>query len=168
MSDRIKNQSGLTLLEIMVTVVIVGIISAMAVPKFDKAIDQLNYTTAVRSVKSTIKVARSLSISDKTPYGVHFDRDGMTVSIFKEMGDMTDHSFTNADSVIRVDTLPRQFSSLSSTLQNDVILFRPNGSAEYGGSPQIVTIGSTHDMVGISVISVLGATGRLSDYTYVY
>ncbi len=168
MKNRHNNQNGITLLELMVTVVIVGIVSAMAVPMFDVAIDKLNFSTAMRSVKSTIKMARSLAITDKTDYGVHFDSDDLTIAIFKDMDNLGSYSFDPGDSVIRIDTLPRQFTSLSTDMDNNVLIFRPNGSASFGGAANIAATGATDVMVANSTMSVLAATGKVDDHIYWY
>lgn len=168
MKTRFKNQNGITLLELMVTVVIIGIVAAMAIPQFNVAIDRLNFSTAMRGVKSTIKMARSLAVTDKAEYGVHFDPTTKVVAIFKDVANMGSFSFDPGDSVIRVDTLPRQFTLLSTDMDNDVLMFRPNGSAAFGGAANISATGSTDVMVANSTMTILASTGRIDDHIYWY
>jgi len=70
-----KSQHGITLIELLSTVVIISIVSAMAVPRFQVAIERVKFRSANRDIVSTMRLARSLAVSDKHQYGVYFDGD---------------------------------------------------------------------------------------------
>ena len=45
---KLYNQKGFTLIELMTTIVIIGIVSAMAVPRFAKAYERMEFRSANR------------------------------------------------------------------------------------------------------------------------
>ena len=163
------NQKGFTLIELMTTVVIIGIVAAMAVPRFQKAYERMEFTSANKGLVSTLKVARSMSISNKDVFGVNFDPNTKIVSLFKK--DPTSallNTFEAADSLIKADTLINSFSTISTDLTNNTISFRPNGSAIYGGGGNIVCLTYTEDLIGINQINVLASTGRVQSVGHYY
>ncbi len=54
-----KNNSGFTLIELMVTVAIVGIFASIALPSFAKLLENNRYTTITNNLVSTLHLARS-------------------------------------------------------------------------------------------------------------
>ncbi len=161
-------QSGFTLIELMVTTVIIGIISSMAVPHFQVAYERLKLRSAMRDMSSTLRLARSTAISTKEQYGVYFNSADRTVTLFKDKADLTSYIYTTADSVLRVDTLPRQMVWLDTDCDNDVITFRPNGSAGFTGNGNIWSLGYTPKVIGTSTTSVLASTGRVAMQVWMY
>ena len=169
MKTRLKSNRGVTLLELLITGVIVGIISAMAVPRFQIAFDRLSFRSAHQDITNTLKLARSLAISDKDQYGVHFDRNNFTVTLFRDLVNTGSYDFVSGDSIVRVDTLPEsQFGLLSTDCAGDVVLFRPNGSCRYSGGGYILAVGSTSNVVAIQETWILSSTGRVRTESHYY
>ena len=163
------NQHGFTFIELMTTVVIIGIVAAMAVPRFQKAYERMKFSSINKDVVSTLKVARSMSISNKDIFGVNFDANAKTVSLFKkDPASILYNTFEATDSVIRIDTLSSILSTLTTDLTNSTIAFRPNGSAIFGGGGNIVSMAITGDLVGINQINVLASTGRVQSTGHYY
>jgi len=163
------NQRGVTLIELMTSVVIIGIVAAMAGPRFSHEMDKMEFRGAARNIVSSIRQARSLAISEKTPYGIVFDGTNGTYTLFKDIATSNPPAFQTGDSLYSVDTIPGQYVALSSTF-NGALMFRPNGSASesgtiipfsYGGDPGSAT--------SYALISVLSSTGRVRlDELYTY
>lgn len=157
------NQRGFTLIELMTTVVIIGIVAAMAVPRFAKAYERMEFKSANRDLLSTLRLARSMSISNKDIYGVNFDPTSKIVSLFKKDSASTLlNTFEENDSLVQVDSLSNTFSTITTDLTGNTISFRPNGSAIFGGGGNIVCLTYTENLVGINQISILASTGRVS------
>lgn len=159
---------GVTLIEILTTVVIIGIISAMAVPGFQEAYARIRFRSANKDVVSTIRLARSLAVSNKENFGVYFGGDDRTVTLFKKgagSGSPTAYE-PGTDSIVRVDTLPPEFSYLGTTITGDAVVFRPNGRTNFvvvdgASNGRIVTEADNEDIVAIFSINILPSTGRV-------
>lgn len=165
---RFNQTAGFTLIELMATAAVIGIVAAMAVPKFDIAFDRMQFRAAEREIQSTIKLARSLSISDKERYGISFDQDNKTVTLFKDLMNTSSEDFVNGDSVVRVDTLPAEFGLLMTDCDNNVVVFRPNGSAAFTGGGNIYTYASSDYASCYASYGITAATGRIDAETCVY
>lgn len=165
MKASILESRGITFIELMVTVVIIGLVSSMAVPRFQIAYERLQIRSANREIASTLRLARSMSVSKKDRYGVYFDQGALSVSLFKNSASPETYVFTDADSLIRVDTLPAAFTFLSG---DNTIVFQPNGSAGFNGDGYILTMSQTPDVVSFTILNVLASTGRVKIMSQYY
>jgi prepilin-type N-terminal cleavage/methylation domain-containing protein len=168
MKKRIQSQSGVTLIELMITAVIIGLVAMMAVPRFQIAYDRLKYKGANRDMISTLKLARSLAITEKTQYGVHFDPDSKVITLFKDATPGVFEYDGAADSVVRADTLPRDFNYVATDMTNDVVFFRANGSADFDGGGNVHTMAYTEDVVALYDTNILASTGRVHSDSHYY
>ena len=156
---------GVTFVELMATVVIIGIVSSMAVPRFQIAYERILIRSTNRQIASTLRLARSMAVSGKDRYGVYFDQGALTVSLFKNTASPETNEYTVADSLIRVDTLPPAFSFMAG---ENTIIFQPNGSAGFVGEGYILTMSQTPDVVSFTTLSVLASTGRVKIMSQYY
>ena len=173
-----KSQHGITLVELLSTVVIIGIVSALAVPRFQTAVERVKFRTANKDIVSTMRLARSLAVSDKAQFGVYFyggseSQDGTAGStlwyaLFQDIDNPANYSFDAGDSVIRIDTLPPEFNLLITDIENDAVVFLPNGSAGFTGGGNIVTMAASEDLIAILDHNVLASTGRIRSSSYYY
>jgi len=172
MRSKLYSQKGFTLLELMTTVVLIGIIAAMAVPKFESSFERLNYKSANRDIVSTLKVARSKAISDKAPYGVFFDQNTLTMTLFKDVVSPELYEYNDGDEVIRTDTLSGDMEYLDTNLDNDAIIFMPNGSSRFVTSStngaDVYTLKYSELVVGTQTHNILAATGRIKSTSNYY
>ncbi len=159
-------QRGITLVELMTTIVIIGIIAAMAVPRFQIAFERIKFRSATREMTSSLRLARSYAVSSKEQHGVHFNAGALSYTIFKDKVNTGAMVFEAGDSVIRVDTLPIEFNFLSVDNATGSIVFRPNGATT--ATANVVTMASTPDMVGIHQHNILAATGRIETSSSYY
>jgi len=167
--QRIRSHSGITLIELMITVVIVGIVSAMAVPRFQVATDRIRFGSASRDVVSSIRLARSMALADKEPYGIQVNEGDRTIVLFKDVSDPALLTYAaGADSLIRVDTLPSEFAYIASDCANNTIVFGRSGTAEFTGGGNIWAMASSSHVLGIYTFNVLSATGRVKLESYYY
>lgn len=158
MKTSILTARGITFVELMATVVIIGLVSAMAVPRFQIAYERIQIRSTNREIASTLRLARSMSVSNKDRYGVFFDQGALTVSLFKNTASPETNAYTEADSLIRVDTLPHAFTFMSG---ENTVVFQPNGSAGFDGEGYILTMSQTPDVVSFTTLNVLASTGRV-------
>ena len=159
-------QRGITLVEVMTTVVIVGIVAALAVPKFQIAFERIKFRAANREITSQLRLARSYAVSTKEQHGVHFDAGAMSYTLFVDKVNTGAMLFEVGDSVLNVDTLSSEFQLLWTDSPTDAIVFRPNGATT--STANIVTMAVTPDIVGIHVHNILAATGRIQTNSAYY
>jgi prepilin-type N-terminal cleavage/methylation domain-containing protein len=161
MKSKLSSKLGVTLIELLITVVIIGIVSSMAMPRFQSAWERIRVRSVNRDIVSTLRLARSMAITDKAPYGVYIDSDLRTITLFKDLVDAGVVLFEPGDSVVRVDTLPPEFTYLSTDMDNNVLVFRPNGSADFVGGGNIVAMANTETLTSIFQHNILASTGRV-------
>ncbi|MFQ6007682.1 MAG: Tfp pilus assembly protein FimT/FimU [Candidatus Zixiibacteriota bacterium] len=168
MKVRITTPAGITLIEMMIAVAIISIVSFMAVPRFQKAWERIRIRSVNRGIVSTLRLARSMAISDKEQYGVFVDNGTKTITLFKDIVNPGGLQFETGDLVIRTDTLSIEFNYIGTDIENNVIVFQPNGSAEFIGGGNIVTMATTGSQIGIYQHNVLASTGRVQTEYYFY
>lgn len=155
-------------MELMITVVIIGIVAAMAVPRFDTAFERMRFRSANQDMHSIMKLARSMAVTSKDQYGLYFDGSAMTVTLFKDLINTAAADFVTGDSVIRVDTLPAEFVYLSTAMTDNLIMYRPNGSSSFGGVGYVMTIATGEHLVAINEAFILASTGRVTMQPHYY
>ena len=169
MQERKKRGSrGFTIVELMTTVVVIGIAAAMAAPRMQMAYERTQFRGVVKNINSTLRLARSYAISNKVPYGVYFNPDAMTITLFKDLVNPASFDFTTGDSAIRVDSLPSEFVWLGTDVTNNVVTFSPNGSAGFSGGGNISSLGNTCNLVAVHTTNVLASTGRIESSFSIY
>jgi prepilin-type N-terminal cleavage/methylation domain-containing protein len=93
--------AGVTLLEMMVVLTIMGILSAIAVTNYVITIDKSKVKGDVRALEQTIQIARMHAISGNVPHGIVFNRDDKSYFIFRDnagaAGGGGDGAFTDDD-----------------------------------------------------------------------
>ncbi len=170
MKRTLSSERGLTLLEIMIGVVIIGIVASMAVPRFGIAMDRMEFRSVNRDVVSTLRLARSNAISEKNEYGVYFNSGNLTATFFEKLGTAMDVYEDGTDRIVKIDTLGGVpgacLDGFGASFENSTVVFEPDGSANTGGD--LWTIELTEDIVGVAIINILPATGRVSSETYVW
>jgi prepilin-type N-terminal cleavage/methylation domain-containing protein len=69
----VRSPKGFTLIELIMTIIILGIILAIALPSYLQWRQSLAYRTTARAVVAALREARSRAITDNTPHRVRFD-----------------------------------------------------------------------------------------------
>lgn len=158
----LRSQSGITLMELMITVVIIGLIAAMAGPRLGQEMSKKKFRGSARELVSALRQARSLAVSEKTPCGVFCDLEGATVTVFKDVVFSDPPTMDAGDETIRTDTIPGDYPILYHTFADPAIMFSPSGSASSSGDIFIISYGSEGTTSTMYArVSVLGATGRI-------
>lgn len=156
---RLYSRRGITLVELMSIVVIIGIIAAMAVPRFATTINRLRFRNAARHMVSMLRLARSHAITNKQPFGVYMDGTALTLTMFQDSQNPGTFTFEAGDSVITVDTLPHGFIYVGTDFGSQTLVYRPNGSASNTGNIHFLAYNPGED-ISIGSINVLASTGR--------
>lgn len=168
MKNKLSAKNGVTLIELMILIVIVGIVAAMAVPRFQIALERMRVRSSAREVHSTIRLARSFAISEKQQFGVAFDSDKRIVTVFRDITTPELLTFDPTDQIVRLDTLPQEFTWIGTDCTDNAVFFRPNGSARFTGGGNLYLLAVTDNVVSVTWDNVLASTGRVTHYNYVY
>lgn len=168
MRHKISRNQGTTLIELMIVTVIIGLVAGMAVPRFHLAYERMRIKTGDRALTSAIRLARSSAISEKQQYGLYFDQYETVATVFVDKVNQGTPALEGGDSIVTVVELPPEFDYLATDCANDVIAFRPNGSANFTGGGNIYSMAFTEHIVSMSCHNILASTGRISTETYTY
>ncbi len=152
-----NNSNGITMIELIIGVVIVGIIAAMGLPKFSKVIPRLEFKSASRDMVSDLRLARSQAIAQRTQFGIHFNSEQRRYMVFRDIVNLTAFTFESGDSVIKTVTLDQDLSIASCSFSNYTIVFKPDGSASSTGGV-VVSYSQGNDLANVGV---LASTGRV-------
>jgi len=82
----LRNKKGFTLIELLIVVVIIGILAAIAIPKFAST-KQKAYMAAMKSDLKNFVTAEEAYFSDTNTYGAYADVNG--ANLFTQTTDVT-------------------------------------------------------------------------------
>ena len=166
MKSRLTNTSGVSMMELMIVVVIIGLLAAMAAPNLDGAIKKIKFNNVGREIISSMRLARSSAITLQVPHGIYFNEDTHEMLVFLDKTDLDDHSFASGDSVLRCDTISHEVDYLFATFPNQSVVFNPDGSASSTGD--IFCYQSESASCNSFSIYLTAATGRAKLEIYEY
>ena len=158
-----KNRKGITLLELMIGVVVLGVIVAMAAPQFASVLPRLKFKSKSRDIVSDLRLARSDAVSQRAQFGLFFDFLQDRYIVFKDLVNPNLFTYEFGDSVIKTVYLGQDISLYSCSFNNYTVVFKPDGSASSSG---IVTIENNQGNDRAD-IDVLASTGRVK-LTFLY
>jgi general secretion pathway protein H len=72
---------GFTLIELIIVLVILSVMTALVVPRLTQSLSRMNVESTARRVASVLRLARSLAVSEKVPYGAVFDMNVDTLTV---------------------------------------------------------------------------------------
>jgi prepilin-type N-terminal cleavage/methylation domain-containing protein len=133
MMIKLRSDRGISMMELMIVVVIIGIMAAMAAPQMDTAIKQMKFNNVGRQILSAYRLARSSAIGQQEPYGVRFDTSSGAIIVFKDVAYPGMQQYEAGDSVVRCDTIPASVDYLYTTFLEQAVFFSPDGSASATG-----------------------------------
>jgi Tfp pilus assembly protein FimT len=155
------NNRGITVLEMAIVAVAIGVIAGLAVPRFGQVMQSLKLKTAGKDVLSSVRLSRSYAVSQKDQFGVYFDYESNQYLIFHDKANPASFSYdAGDDSVIITKTLPGNVHMGYVSFPGSVVIFKSNGSAANSGYVGIYSYNEDH-FSGQMTIDVLGSTGRV-------
>lgn len=150
----LRNKKGITILEVMSVVVIIGILAAIAYPQFDASINKLRFRGGAKDIVSKLRLARSKAISEKRPYGISFNASSGSMITFIDSLNLANNQYDFGDPIVKVDSFPTGFN-LSTSFN---IVYRPNGSASQ--TKTFTFTSNYHETTLTGEINILASTGR--------
>ena len=131
-----RPQSGFTLIELTMVLVIAGLLFAISVPNFEKLSETRDYRKAVRQVVSAANSARITSIHRNQSVDLVVDAEQRLLSV-RSLGASAEKS----DAIVLPDTLEVSVTAaaeLSPDSGVSVIRFYPSGGSS-GGDIELLT-----------------------------
>jgi prepilin-type N-terminal cleavage/methylation domain-containing protein len=133
MIAKFKNHNGISMMELMIVVVVIGIIAAMAAPHMDGAIKQMKFNNVGREILSSYRLARSSAITLQEPHGVYFNSDDNEILVFRDLVNPGMDQYEQGDSVVSRDSIEVNFDYLYTSFPGQTVMFNPDGSASSTG-----------------------------------
>lgn len=156
----IRHKSGFTMIELVIVTVLIGLIAALAAPEFAGALQKIRWHSVSNEIVSALRLARSSAIAQQCQYGVEFDIERRTFTVFKDIVNKSSCTFEYGDSVIAVDSIAAEIDYLFASPSDRAICFFANGKAADWG--HIMGLHYTDEIYQTFTISVLPATGRVA------
>jgi Tfp pilus assembly protein FimT len=151
------NHRGLTILELTIAAVVLGVIVALAAPEFGDTVQRLKFKGKSRDVLSDIRLTRSNAVSQRAQFGVHFDYTENGYTVFKDLINPDLLQYEAGDSVIKTVAWGNEAVLYYTSFEPSTIVFRPDGSASVSGDVLV----NNPDNDERARINVLAATGRV-------
>ena len=85
MKVKLRNNSGVSMLEMMIVVVVIGLLAAISLPNFGGAIKKMKFDNEGRDLVSALRYARSAAITLQQPIGVYLDSDNKKTQTFLDL-----------------------------------------------------------------------------------
>lgn len=179
---RLKNfpeyQKGFTLIEMVVTMAIVGIVTAIAIPNFSKWKEKHQINGQAQKVYFDLMLARTTAVKSNNDVRVTFDTTAHTYKIHEDSNsDGSEDADENVKNAILENNVQFAYNTgITDTDGNNVtapvtfgatLVFDSKGQASSSGSVLLLhtnDIGITDDRARL--ISVLQATGSVDYWQY--
>lgn len=131
----LSRSEGFSLPELMVVLVIFGIVSAVALPGFNKFMRSLDLNNQVQRTATTIRVVRQRAITENNNFVVYWDNTTKGWGWWDD--DDNDGVKDGMEKYAAPEALPSWITVANSTTNpfpSDSVSFLPNGSASASGS----------------------------------
>lgn len=112
-------ESGFTLVEMAVTVAVVGVLAVIAIPTFINIVPKTRLNSAVQTLANEIAMSRTSAIAKSTDYGIQFDPSSEQYKLGRYLsGTFTPYATTTLGSFADLESVKyKDGSAAPNTLQ---------------------------------------------------
>jgi len=130
-----REDSGFTLTELMVVLVIFGIVAAVSLPGLNKFLRSLDLNSEVQRTASLMRVVRQRAITENNDYCLYWDSTEQSMVWFDDDNNDGAKQGTEKRGVLgKYPSWINVNESGSNPFSADTVRFYPNGSTNTGGS----------------------------------
>lgn len=162
---KIKNSRGFTLIELALTVALLGIVTITAIPKVNTTEQAVALDAASRSFESDMKYAQSLASVTGDTHGVRVNNDAKTYSVYRKDANGVETTVSSPHNHQPMQTdICQKYSGMSFTpsAQPVTVEFDSNGKPITQANQQINIFNQSGST---KTITVSAATGRIDIIT---
>jgi type II secretion system protein H len=162
-SARFSNrQAGFSIIELMVVVVIMTIVLAASIPALKQHTETVNLTKGSRELESSLKLARTRSVSTNNPVVVVFDIDAGTYLLFEDADD--DGTRDAGETGSGPFEVPKKVAIGSVSFARNTVTFNPTGAASETGSVVLVNTRSLAQRIDLTAATGLTYVSDVFQY----
>jgi type IV fimbrial biogenesis protein FimT len=164
MCNNRKSTSGFTLLELMITISVAGILMAMAIPSFSDMIRNNRLTTYANELVTSLNIARSeaikrgvsVSVRKIGGTGTYWSTSGWNVFVDND----ADGTLDTGEEILRTyPALPSPYTLAGNNNFVNFIRYQPNGTSNQMGS--FAVCANTTPLAYTSKLVIVSNTGRI-------
>ena len=109
-----KKNSGYTLMELMVTIAIIGIMSAIAIPNVISYLPKHRLNGGARDVYSAMQYARLKAVKERTPVSIIFNTGADSFTVFDDANG--NGTIDGGDTVLKTGNMPSDVDITNATI----------------------------------------------------
>ena len=157
-----RNISGFTLIELMVTITVIGIAASMAIPTMTGAVQRASQMEEVERVKELITIARDRARSERRCVQLYLDTDGALMTTFENCQGVRRYGSstpTVSDPMPNTRTLMLGNDVTFESIQT--LTFTPWGGLASAQNREIRLMDGSEQLKSVKILSALGViSGR--------
>jgi prepilin-type N-terminal cleavage/methylation domain-containing protein len=150
-----KNDRGVTLMEIMITIIIAGMVVVLSVPSFNRFLQSWKLNGEAEQFAVVLRTARSAAVVKNTNAVFSFDEHRRTYFYFEDLD--KDGVCDNSEYRSATYRFVPQVTFAARTLPGTTVTFGPMGNTRFSGS---VTLRNNRER--IKTVRIYGGTGNIT------
>lgn len=155
MKEKIRKTSAFTLVELMISISILGLIAILSIPNYNRFMQSWRLKGEVQQFAGTLRAARSAAIMKNIDVVFTFDMDTNTYSYFEDAN--RDGNYDSGEYLSTNYELPVCVSITAFTLSSSTLTFGSKGNTRESGT---ITLRNLEN--NTKNIRIYGGTGNIT------